>query len=345
MPPRKRNTENQGLPARWRHYHGAYYYHVPPGMEHRWEGKRQFRLGKTLAEAYKTWSERLELHQEARTIGDLLDRYLHEVIPGKAPKTQAGNRDGIRQLKPVFAHMPIKSLRPVHAYQYLDKRGKKARTAANREIEVLSHAYTKAIEWGLTEHHPIKGKVRKLTTPPRDRYVENWEVLEALTVAPPMLHAYIRTKLLTGLRRGDLLRLRIHDLRDDGIHVKPHKTAHTSGKRLIISWSPELIAAINDAKQARKKITSMWLFSTRLGQPYIKEDGSANAFDSLWQRFIRKVLKDTKVEARFTEHDLRAKVGSDADSLERARQLLAHASASTTQRIYRRKPEVIKPLK
>lgn len=45
--------------------------------------------------------------------------------------------------------------------------------------------------------------------------------------------------------------------------------------------------------------------------------------------------------AHFTEHDLRAKVGSDAESLERAQQLLTHASASTTKRIYRRKPEIV----
>ncbi len=48
---RKRNAENKGLPARWRHYHGAYYYRVPAGLEAHWDGKRQFHLGSTLAEA------------------------------------------------------------------------------------------------------------------------------------------------------------------------------------------------------------------------------------------------------------------------------------------------------
>ncbi len=37
--------------------------------------------------------------------------------------------------------------------------------------------------------------------------------------------------------------------------------------------------------------------------------------------------------------------GSDAESLERARQLLAHADAKVTQQVYRRKPEVVKPLR
>jgi integrase len=45
------------------------------------------------------------------------------------------------------------------------------------------------------------------------------------------------------------------------------------------------------------------------------------------------------------EHDLRGKVGSDAESLERARQLLGHADTKITERVYRRKPEVVRPLR
>ncbi len=52
-----------------------------------------------------------------------------------------------------------------------------------------------------------------------------------------------------------------------------------------------------------------------------------------------------KIPPRFTEHDLRGKVGSDAESLERARQLLGHADSKITERVYRRKPELIRPLR
>ena len=37
-----RNKGNMGLPARWRHYHGAYYYRVPPGLESQWDGRTQY---------------------------------------------------------------------------------------------------------------------------------------------------------------------------------------------------------------------------------------------------------------------------------------------------------------
>jgi len=44
----------------------------------------------------------------------------------------------------------------------------------------------------------------------------------------------------------------------------------------------------------------------------------------------------------FTDHDLRAKAASDADDLVQAQLLMDHASAETTDRIYRRAPIVVK---
>ena len=275
-------------------------------------------------------------------MNELLDRYAYEVIPGKAPKTQTSNLASIRVLKKVFGHMPIDAVKPVHVYQFRDKRGQQGKTAANRDMEVLSHTFTKAIEWGLTENHSIKGKVRKFSTPPRRRYVEDWEIEEALYVASPFLVAYIHLKLLTGLRRGDLLSLKQTDLKDDGIHVTPSKTANTTGKSMIIEWSDELRFAIAVIQALSKKVGSIWLFHTRQGQPYIKMNGTANGFDSIWQRFMAKALKYTKLKKRFTEHDLRAKVASDTD-LESASKLLGHSSTVITERVYRRKPIIIKP--
>jgi integrase len=65
----------------------------------------------------------------------------------------------------------------------------------------------------------------------------------------------------------------------------------------------------------------------------------------MWQRFMTRLLKETKIKERFTEHDLRAKCASDAESLGRAQQLLGHADSKITERIYRRKPETIRPLR
>lgn len=65
----------------------------------------------------------------------------------------------------------------------------------------------------------------------------------------------------------------------------------------------------------------------------------------MWSRYIERLLAETKVEERFTEHDLRAKCASDAESLQHAQTLLAHADNKVTNKHYRRAPVVIKPLR
>ncbi|MHB1529909.1 MAG: tyrosine-type recombinase/integrase [Acidiferrobacteraceae bacterium] len=351
--PKPRRPENRGLPVRWRYLHGAYYYQVPRGLEPKWGGKHQFRLGSNLGEAYRTWSTRLETRDECQTIGDLLERYALEVVPSKAPKTQTGNLAGIRMLREVFGRLPIGDFTPVHAYRYRDKRGQTAPTAANRELEVLSHAFTKAIEWGCRADHPmVEGRFKKLHRPPRTRYVEDTEILAVLSLPPMrrrgsirMLQAYIKLKLLTGRRRSELLRLRVSDLQEDGVHFTLTKTVKKTGQAaLIVEWTPLLRAAVNEALATRPIDIAPWVFCTKRGECYGKADGSANGWDSLWQRFMARLLTETDLKERFTEHDLRAKCASDAKSLEHAQQLLAHASPATTKRVYRRKPEHVKPL-
>src|SRR5262245_48531609 len=105
--PRPRKPNHRGLPARWMFQHGAYFYYVPRGLEAQWDGKRLFRLGATLPEAYKKWAARIGEPDGARTIGELLDRYALEVVPTKAPKTQAENARHIDRLRSVFGAVPL----------------------------------------------------------------------------------------------------------------------------------------------------------------------------------------------------------------------------------------------
>jgi integrase len=159
-----------------------------------------------------------------------------------------------------------------------------------------------------------------------------------------MIQAYMRLKLLIGIRRRDMLHLRMSDLTESGIVVRPHKTITTRRTARIFEWTPALKLAVEQAKAARPIAFSPWHFCTSKGEGYFNKDsGQATGWASMWQRFMTRLLKDTDVKERFTEHDLRGKVGSDEASIERATDLLGHASKEITKRHYRRKPEVIKP--
>jgi integrase len=381
MTPRRRNPENKKLPERWRWYHGAYRYSVPRGDEHYFDGKKNFRLGKTLTEAYDEWARRLQAKksaEDAAAIGagmqptekalphfikEGLERYLLEVTPAKAVRSQANDRKTIPVLVQRFGHFPITGAgmpEPRHVYEYVSHRknartGKPARTAAHREMELLSHAYTKFIQWGCLNEHPFKRHVRlqgDLAIPRREgRYVEDWEIQEVLKLKPlrkygsvKMCQAYIRLKLeLKGLRMTDMLQLQpARHFTDAGILIAASKTSRSTGKKLLYRWTPERRAAVEAALNARPIDIAPWLFCTSTGDCYVsQEDTSASGFESVWQRFMERVVKETKV-ARFKERDIRAKVGSDAETVEEAQQMLGHADAGVTRRHYRRKPEIIK---
>lgn len=361
--PRARRKVNRSLPVRWTYRHGAYYFRIPPGMSHLWGGKKSyFPLGKTLPEALRKWADMVEKPQSAEQVSNLLDRFLLEVVPTKKPKTQASYNLAVQQLRKVFGEMRLADIKPQMIYQYVDKRSKKqinpttnksvgGRTVALREIEVLSIAYTKAVEWGYIDRHPFKGEVRFEAPKPRTRLVEDWEIVECLKLdskrkkgSVRAIQAYIRLKLITGMSRYDLLSLTEDSLKADGIHIMRHKTAGSSGKRTNYEWTSDLKAAIARVKDARPAV-STYLFCNMHGEGYInKETDEAPGWKTMWQNFMKRVLSETKVAEHFTEHDLRAKCASNAKTLDHARALLSHVDSGTTLRVYRRAPERVQPL-
>jgi integrase len=216
--------------------------------------------------------------------------------------------------------------------------------------------------WGILAKHPIEEELRfegALSPQPRDRYIENWELVEALSLKPfrkrgsvRMIQAYLRIKLRTGLRMTDMLLLKPADFDDVGMHVMASKTANSTRVRQTFTWLDEngndtgLRDAVEAAKAARPLDIAQWLFCTDEGECYFDAaTGSAGSFESVWQRFMDRVLKETKVKERFAERDVRAKVGSDLDTIEQARRLLGHADARTTRKHYRRRPEIVRPAK
>jgi integrase len=348
--PKPRRQNQKGLPARWLSQHGAYYYRVPKGLESAWDGKQLFRLGTTLSQAYRAWASRTEACEQICTIGALFDRYLLSVVPELELPTQEGYRIFIKRLRTVFGEMPLTAIKPQTIYQYVDKR--QAKSAAAHEVQVFSAVFSKAVEWGYIDQHPFKGQVRIKSGKPNTRYVEDWEIVECLSLdckrkkgSVLTIQAYIRLKLMTGMGRGDLLRLTMSDLKEDGIHIQRHKTAKTTGKRTIYQWTPELREAVDMALASRPAL-SPFLFCNKFGKGYVDESkGTAAGFKSMWQRFFERVIAETKVTEHFTEHDLRAKCASDALTLEHARALLSHADSRTTERVYRRAPEKVMPLR
>jgi len=335
MSPRKRTADN-GMPPYVYWKNGAWRLMAPPHLKvYLPEQKSWYRLGAEKHEALNRYAELMGNLQKETGMAKLFNRYEAEVIPHKAPRTQKDNRKELAKLRAVFEKMHPSQLTTQHCQQYLDHRGKQSRTQANHEIALLSHICRKAMQWGIITQNPVKG-VEKHKIKPRDRYVEDWELDEFLSVASPFLKAYVEFKLLTGLRQGDILALPLNALRDDGIAVKTGKT----GRRGLISWVPELRKAVADLKACNTK-QGLTLVCDRFGKPM-----NDSAFHNRLGSCMRKALAETRLKERFTEHDLRAKHATELDeSGGNATDNLLHDDSRTTKTYLRsRKSTTITPL-
>jgi integrase len=222
-----------------------------------------------------------------------------------------------------------------HGYAYYHERKKRSLKRALAEMALLSHVFTKAIEWGVVDENPCR-QIRKERPKPRRRYVTEAEYEAAYRAMPVMVQCAMDLAVLTGLRPGDLLGLERDNVTDEGLEVATIKT----GKRLLIEWSAELKRVV---KRTLKQ-------PPRMRRPIIcNKQGNAytvDGFNSNWYRAIRAAIADPEnpLAEPFRFRDLRAKSASD-DTAEAASKRLGHADPGITERVYRRKPARARPLR
>lgn len=344
--------------VRWKF--GAWRYRVPKWLteEQRkelFDGKQEITLGKNQAEALLVYAkiinklsekENQPINQELPiiTISDLINKYLAIVVPTKGKTTRENNLASIERIKKVFANVKVEGFKSAWVYRYRDETVKKYaserydfKKSTNNDLELLSHMFSKAIEWGAinNDEHPMRGLRIKFSLGDRDRYVEDWELKEFLSVCSPFIKAYVGLKSVLGLRKSDMMRLKVSNIKEEGLYSINNK----NGKKTLYKWTEERRKALDECLRVRPK-ESEYIFCTRKGTSYYLEHSEdTSGFDSIWQRYMKKALEQTKLSESFTEHDIRAKVASDSDDDEQARKRLGHKSITTTRKVYRRKPE------
>lgn len=347
-----RKPANKALPKYWRQKNGSYMYRVPRHLQERHGGRQEISLGQTLAQAYRTFAELHESTDRITLMHELFDRYRFEVVPGyESANTRDSKERSLTRLRASLGDNTIQSMDSPVIYEYKAHIGKtRSKTIANRDLECLSHVFTNAIEWGLLKHHPMTGKqVTKFSLPGRDRYVEDWEIKAWASVASPFLVAYVTLKGVTGLRQQDLLTLRNENITETELISVNLKTGKKLRFPLYINNEPTTVMNAVEIVRTyyasqKKQVDSPWLFHTRKGGAYYDiEKRRAPGFKNIWKRSMDKAIANTELTERFTEHDLRGKVGSDLDSDVEAQEQLAHSDTSTTRKHYRRKGSIIKP--
>lgn len=332
------------LPSRWAKRSGAYYYRPREHERHLFDGKTWFWLGRTYHDALRAFADRKEL-EAGETLASIIDRYRTEKLPGLKPNTRASYGQSLNRLRAALGHNKAGLITPHIMYKYMEA-VRRARTmnVANNDLKVINVLMDHAVRWGVIDANQIKGNVKYFGArdglrKARDRYVEDWELIEWQKVASPVQKAFAAMTLLIAGRKTDILQITLADIRKDELRLVNRK----SGKEALYRITPALREAIHMALSVRAG-DSLYLFTNARGECFVT-NGRCKSFDTSWVRSMRRALDETDLKEPFTRHDLRAKAGSDADSDHRAQQLLGHTDPSMTRRHYRRNVPLIEPAK
>lgn len=288
-------------------------------------------LGQDLSAAKLKWAE-LEKRGSLAPSDSWLAvsaRYRKEGMTGKAPKTQKEYEAALDRLDAAFEKATLTQIKPHHIREYLDKRT--AKTAANREIATLSLVYNWARERGITDApNPCAG-VKKNREAGRDIYVTDDQYKAVWSVAVPELQDALDIARLTGQRPADVRKMMRDDIRDGHLWVKQNKT----GARVGIELVGELATVVDRILKRPRRATGRYLVQTDEGQP-LTQTMMRDRFD--------QARKDSGQEWQF--RDLRPKAATDVGDVREAKELLGHASETTTAEIYRRRRgNTVKPVR
>lgn len=154
------------------------------------------------------------------TLGDLIDRYVRDVLPTKRASTARAQQFQLDWWKAQYGHLTLADVTPAVLVEARDKlsetptkRGQTMTPAyVVRHLAALSHAFTVAErEWGWTEDNPVRkvtkpkeprGRVRFLSDDERERLLQ-----ACRESASPDLYPAVILALSTGARQQEILGL------------------------------------------------------------------------------------------------------------------------------------------
>ena len=299
------------------------------------------------------------------TFEDLADSYKNRHVLAKklAVSSTIGYR--LRPLIERFGSHAIDRIRTADIEDFIaDLRNVKSRrklplspASINRTVELLRHMFNWAVGREYLEKTPFRRGTETLIQPElednvRRRRMTDDEEGRLLAAASPLLRSMIVTALDTGLRRGEMLALRWSDvdlnrglLTLRGSTTKSGRTRHvpisTARLRAVLEW-------LRLDVEEREKPTEQLVFTNEVGEPvgafrtaWVLTVLRAHGATPAWQKDRGGRTLTAESHARFRKvdlrwHDLRHEYASrlveQGIPLAQVRDLLGHASITTTER-------------
>ena len=273
-----------------------------------------------------------------RTLADLVDRYIKDVLPNK-PKIAKGQETQLYWWKEKLGRLVLADITPAIIVEQRDKLAsedskrdnqkisiKRSPATVNRYLAALSHAFTIAVnEWEWLENNPFR-KVKKRKEPRgRVRFLSDAEKDNLLKACKEsqnkLLYPVVVLALSTGARRSEILNLTWDDIDFNRGKIIIHETKNGERRSLpLIGHAAEVLKKHSKIR----KINSEFVFPSYIPTKPID-------IRSAWE----KALESAGIED-FRFHDLRHSAASylamNGSSLAVIAETLGHKTLSMVKR-------------
>jgi len=192
--------------------------------------------------------------------GELADFYLDYSKTNKRSWTR--DRTSIRTLGHFFGEKYLYEITSLLIENYKKKRLAEVTPATvNRELACLKHMFTKAIEWDKTENNPVR-KVKLLREEnARLRYLTCDEIQRLCKNCADHLKPIVLMALYTGMRRGEILKLKWEDVDLDQKIIFVRNSKNNEAREIPVNNF--LTTVLKDVK-----VRSPYVFCREDGKPY-----------------------------------------------------------------------------
>ena len=262
------------------------------------------------------------------TFKDYADRYMIEY---SKPNKRSWKRDqaSLVQLLPFFGNEPLEKINKFRVEQYQTNRlrgGKKPGTVV-REMALLKHLYSRAVEEGLVLTNPVKQvrfvRLDNIVT----RFPSQQEIALLLEACTEEFQPILATAIFSGMRKAEVLGLRWENV--DLVQRVIRVTQTKSGKDRWIPINDSLMEVLVPLKE---RATSDYVFtSKKSGTRYID-------IDYTWKGVLKRSgvqpYKFHQLRHGFASHLVAAGV-----DLVTVKELLGHSDIRITMRYAHSAPE------
>jgi integrase len=266
--------------------------------------------------------------RDAPTVDELCGRFEREYIPRKRPGTAKDYRNQIRaEIRPTLGRLKVAEVQFRDIDRLHHKISQRAPTQANRALALLSRMFSMAIKWQMRRDNPCKG-VEKNPEEKRSRYLSGDE-LARLSAALAELRDQtaanaIRLLLLTGARRGELLRARWQDINfERGQWSKPASSTKQAKLHVVPLSAPAL--QLLSGMRERAGDDAEWVF------PAVIKSGPRTNLDLAWNE-ARTTAGIADIRLHDLRHSFASQLASSGASLPLIGALLGHATPQMTAR-------------